>query len=86
MATNKRKRPNSGRLSEKEARFVQLVGEGKHALGWCLRMAGYSRSTAETQGARIRRRPRVQRAIIAERVKRGLFCTEAELALVGKKS
>ena len=86
MTAIKRKRPNSSRLSEKEARFVQLIGEGKHSQAVCLRMAGYSRSVALTQGARIRRNPRVQKAIIAERVKRGLFCTEAEFALIGKKS
>ncbi len=84
MDKNKRKR--STKLSERERRFVQLVAEGRHCLSRCLLMSGYSRTTAISQAARIRRRPRVQKAIIEERIKRGLFCSNEELALVGKSS
>lgn len=85
MVTIKHKRPNSSRLSEREQRLVQLISEGRHTLTRCLIMSGYSRSTALTQGVRVRRKPRVQKAIILERIKRGLFCSNQELALVGRE-
>jgi hypothetical protein len=72
------------RLSDRERRLVQLIDEKRFCLGRCLLMSGYARSTALTQGARVIRKPHVRRAIIENRVKRGLFCSDEELALVGK--
>jgi len=81
---NTKYRRPSETLSDREGRLVQLISEGGRSLFQCLLMAGYSRSVALSQGARIRRRPRVRKALIEERIQRGLFCSNQELATVGK--
>ncbi len=68
-------------LSEKERKFVQALLDGECLTGAMLE-AGYSRSVACAHQARVRNRPRVRKALIAEYIKRGLFVTDEERALV----
>ena len=80
-------RPNQNsaeQLSDMEQRFLELYMTGQHSQFQCLVMAGYARTTALTQAKRIRLRPRVRRAIIVERIRRGLYVSAAERRLVGK--
>ncbi len=70
-------------LTERERRLVQLIGEGKYSFAGCMMRAGYSRSTACSNCARVRRIPRVRAALIQDRVKRGKFVSDEELAFVG---
>lgn len=79
----KRKRDSDGTLSLRERKFVQALFENKWWSTKAMETAGYSKSTARTQQARLRRRSRVQRAIIQEHVKRGHFVTNEELQMIG---
>ncbi len=70
-------------LTERQTRLAELIAEGKHCLISCMEMAGYKHSTAVAQARRTRANPLIQKAIIKARLKRGLYCTEEEKALIG---
>jgi len=74
---------NTLRLRPKERRVVQAIAAGAgHARA--LLDAGYSRSTACKQAARLLNKPRVRRALLEIYYRRGDYLTDAELGVIGK--
>lgn len=78
--TIKHKKPTRV-LSEREKRLVQLLIDG-HGFTSAMLKAGYRRTTACTQAKRTRSKPEIQRALIAARIAKGQYVTDAERALV----
>jgi len=70
------------RLTPREMKFVQAYMDGMSCTK-AMEYAGYSKQTARTQQARVRNRPRVEKAIIFEYAKRGYILSVKECKLVG---
>ncbi len=71
-------------LSPKERRLVEIIAGGEWHRTRAMLKAGYARSTALKQQARVIDRPRVQRALLEIEYRRGRHLTDQELRLLGK--
>ncbi len=81
------KRSNSSvlaSLSRRERILVQEIAAGK-SYTRAMRTAGYSLSTACKQQARTRNKKRIKLALLEVWFKKGLYLTDEELALIGKR-